>query len=278
MTLVPEEVKSCCASAYSSSAARWLLGDFFHPGGPELTSRLARALRVRAGNLVVDVASGPGTSAIQVALETGCEVIGVDLAAGSVAAATRRAEKAGLADHVRFVQGDAEALPLDNESADGVLCECALCTFPDKPTAAGQLVRVLKPGARVAISDITALPEELPPELTSLQAWVACIADARPLEEIASLLEDGGLVVETTERHDHQLAAMLDDVDARLRTARLLGVGLLSDRIAKGRELVAAAQESLARGLLGYAVVIARRPGTTGARRALRSNAGPGRG
>jgi len=261
MTLAPQEVKSCCASAYSSSAARWLLGDFFHPGGAELTSRLARALRVGAGNLVVDVASGPGASAIQVALQTGCDVIGVDLAAASVAAATRRAEKAGLSDCVRFVQGDAEALPLDDESADGVLCECALCTFPDKAMAAGQFVRVLKPGARVAISDITALPEDLPPELTSMQAWVACIADARPLEEIASLLEDGGLVVETTERHDHQLAAMLDDVDARLRTAGLLGVGLFSDGIAKGRELVVAAQESLARGLLGYAVVIARRPG-----------------
>jgi arsenite methyltransferase len=261
MTLAPEEVKSCCASAYSSSAARWLLGDVFHPGGPELTSRLAQALRVGAGHLVVDVASGPGTSAIQVALETGCDVIGVDLAAGSIAAATLRAEKAGLSDCVRFVQGDAEALPLDDESADGVLCECALCTFPDKAMAAGQLVRVLKPGARVAISDITALPEDLPAELTSMQAWVACIADARPLEEIASLLEDGGLVVETTERHDHQLAAMLNDVDARLRTARLLRVGLFSDHIAKGRELVAAAQESLARGLLGYAVVIARRPG-----------------
>jgi len=259
MTLAPEEVKSCCASAYSSSAARWLLGDSFHPGGPELTSRLARALRVGTGNLVVDVASGPGTSAIQVALETGCDVIGVDLAPGNVAAATRRAEKAALAHGVRFVQGDAEALPLDDESADGALCECALCTFPDKATAVRQVARILRPGARLALSDITALPDELPPQLTSLQAWVACIADARPLEEIAALLEDGGLVVETTERHDHQLAAMLDDVDARLRTARMLGLGLFNDRISKGRELVAVAQDSLARGLLGYAVVIARR-------------------
>lgn len=259
MTLAPEEVKACCATAYSSSAARWLLGDSFHPGGAELTLRLARALQVGPGDLVVDVASGPGTSALLTALDTGCDVVGIDLAADSVAAAARKAAKAGLSERVRFVQGDAEAIPLEDEAVDGAVCECALCTFPDKAMATRQLARVLKPGARVAISDVTAVREDLPPQLTGTQAWVACIADARPLEEIASLLEAAGLVVETTERHDRELGAMLHDVDARLRAARLLGIGLFN-RIAQGRELVAAAQDALARGALGYGVVVARRP------------------
>lgn len=215
---------------------------------------------VGSGDLVVDVASGPGTSALQVARETGCDVIGVDLATESVEAATLAAAKAGLAERVRFLRGDAESLPLADGTVDGAICECALCTFPDKPAAAREFARVLKPGARVAISDITASPSELPPELTSLQAWVACIADARPLDEIASLLEGGGLVVETTERHDDELGLMLDRVDARLRTARLLGVGLFGDGLENGRALVAAAQGALAEGLLGYAVVVARRP------------------
>lgn len=260
MTLAPEEVKSCCATAYSSAAARWLLGDAFHPGGARLTSRLARALRVGPGELVVDVASGPGTSALQVACDTGCDVIGVDLATESVAAATRAAASAGLSERVRFVQGDAEALPLADHSVDGALCECALCTFPDKAMAARQLTRVLRPGARVAISDITALPDALPPQLTTLQAWVACIADARSLDEIASLLEDGGLVVESTERHDRELKTMLDRIAARLDVAGMLGDGSLGERIDTGRELVTAAQHAVAGGVLGYAAVIARRP------------------
>jgi arsenite methyltransferase len=260
MTRPPDAVKSCCASAYSSPAASWLLGDSFHPGGAALTSRLVQALEVSPGGLVVDVASGPGTSAIQTARETGCRVVGVDLAAENVARAASAAERAGLSERVTFLAGDAEALPLEDEAADGALCECALCTFPDKPAAARELARVLKPGARAAISDITALRDELPPELTSMQAWVACIADARPLDEIAALLEHGGLAVEHTECHDDALAAMLDRIEARLKAARLLGAGLFTDGIARGRELVDAARASLGRGLLGYGVVVARRP------------------
>ena len=247
MTPAAEEIKSCCATAYSSAAARWLLGDSFHPGGAALTARLARALQVGPGRLVVDVASGPGTSALRVAHDTGCDVVGVDLAAGSVAAATQAAAKAELADRVRFIQGDAEALPLPDEAGDGVLCEFALCTFPDKATAAREFARVLRPGGRVAISDITASRADLPPALTSTQAWVACIADARPLDEIASLLQDAGLIVETTERHDDALVTMLDRIDARLKVARLLG-GVFGARVISAQELVAAAHEAVTAG------------------------------
>lgn len=259
MTLAAAEIKSCCATAYSSASARWLLGDSFHPGGAALTSRLARALQAAPGRLVVDVASGPGTSALQVARDTGCDVIGVDLARANVAAATQAAAKARLSGRVRFIHGDAEALPLEEGVADGVLCECALCTFPDKPIAARQFTRVLRRGGRVAISDITACHDGLPPALTSMQAWVACIADARPLDEIASLLEDGGLIVDTTERHDQALVEMLDRIDARLKVARLLRPALGAG-VTRARELVAAAKDSAAHGVLGYGVVIARRP------------------
>ena len=258
MTLAPDELKSCCATAYSSAAARWLLGDTFHPGGARITSRLARALQVGPGELVLDVASGPGTSALQVARDTGCDVIGVDLAAESVAAATRAAAAADLTGRVRFVQGDAELLPLADAAVDGALCECALCTFPDKAMAARQLARVLRPGARVAIADITAMPDELPTSLRSVQAWIACIADARPLDEIAALLEDAGLLVETTERHDHELQTMLDQIDARLKLAGVLGAAQVGHDVVTARELVTEAKDLLGRGVLGYAVVVAR--------------------
>ncbi len=255
MTLAPEEVKACCAAAYASDAARFLLGDSFHPGGAALTSRLIAALRVGPGATVVDVASGPGTSALQLVQETDCEVIGIDLSPESVAAATTAAAQAGLTGQVRFRRGDAEALPLPDASTDGALCECALCTFPGKEAAAAELLRVLRPGARLALADVTADPARLPAELTSLAGWIACIADARPLEEIAELLAGAGFTVEATERHDAALAKLLERVEARLRLARLL----LDGGVERGLELAAAAREALSGGALGYGVVIARR-------------------
>lgn len=255
MTLAPEELKSCCTAAYAAPAARWLLGDSFHPGGAELTSRLGASLQVCAGKTIVDVASGPGTSALQVAHETGCSVIGIDLSPESINAANVRAAEEGLDARVRFVRGDAEALPLDDCSVDGALCECSLCTFPDKAAAASELARVLRPSARLALSDVTAAPGRLPPGLASLEAWVACLAGAQPLEETADLLERAGFLLETVERWDDALGEMIDRVEARLRTARFF----VGDVVSRGLELTAAARDALDDGALGYGVVVARR-------------------
>lgn len=190
---------------------------------------------------------------MQVARETGCDVIGVELSPESVASATRRAAEAALDGRVRFVCGDAEALPLPDASADGALCECSLCTFPDKSAAASELARVLKPGARLALSDMTSVREQLPPELASLEAWIACLGGARPLEELAELLEGAGFAVESTERHDEALGELIERVEARLRAARFL----VGDTVSRGLELTAAAQEAVASETLGYAVLIA---------------------
>jgi arsenite methyltransferase len=257
------EIKSCCAAVYSSEAVHWLLGDGLHPGGEELTQRLARALEVGPGELVVDVGSGLGKSAVTIARATGCAVVGVDLSPANVGRAAARATAAGLAGRVRFLQGDAEALPLPDASVDGALSECSLCLVPDKRAAVREVARVLRPRARVAISDVTASPAELPAELRTLSAWTACLADARPLAELAELLEESGLVVEQLEEHDELLRTLVDRVENRLRFASLLGERLpagLGDGIAGGLLLVSAARRALDAGVVGYGAVYARRP------------------
>lgn len=256
--MIAADVKRCCADAYASAAARFLLGDTFHPGGAALTSRLARALRVGPGDVVADVASGPGTSALLLARETGCGVVGIDLSAALVESAERAAVEAGLGGRVRFVVGDAEALPLGDESVDGVLCECAFCTFPQQAAAAAEVARVLRPGARLVLSDVTADRGRLRPELDGLAAHVACLGGALPLGEIAALLEGAGLAVERCERHDPVLGTLLERVEARLRLARLVAPELPVD---DGLELVAVARAAMLDGLLGYASVLARKPG-----------------
>ena len=259
MTLAAEEVKACCASVYGSAAARYLLGERLHPGGAELTSRLIGALEAPRGQTLADIACGPGASALQLACETGCQVIGIDLSPQNVADAWRSAAEAGLTHRVSFTRGDAESLPLADASIDGALCECALCTFPDKAAAAAELARVLRPGARLALSDVT-VAGELPPELRTLAAWVACIADARSLAQIGALLEDAGLSVTRTETHEGALIDLLERVEVRVRAARVLAPEAVgAESVEWGLELLSAAREAVRDEKLGYAVVVAER-------------------
>jgi arsenite methyltransferase len=268
-TLSPDEVKSCCATLYESDWAKLLLGDSFHPGGVALTKHLGATLGLRAGMRVLDVAAGKGTSAIALAQEFGCDIVGVDLGPVNVRDATEAADRAGLAGRVRFERGDAERLPFADASFDAVICECAFCTFPDKRAAAGEFARVLRPGGRVGLSDLTRAGA-VPPELEGLLAWIACIADAQPLGSYVNYMAGAGLVVERVEAHDAALSQMVQGIKTKLLGAEIMVKlkkltlpGTIDFEAAKG--MVRAAASAIAEGKLGYAIVTAAKPNGDGA-------------
>ncbi len=150
-----EEIKSCCASLYESDFARLLLGDSFHPGGLPLTRRLGEKLGLRAGQHVLDVAGGKGDSAIFLAQTFGCHVVGIDFSNENTKESLARAREAGVEEIVSFERGDAERIAFPDASFEALICECAFCTFPDKRAAAEEFARVLKPGGRVGLTDLT---------------------------------------------------------------------------------------------------------------------------
>ncbi|WP_282695986.1 methyltransferase domain-containing protein [Streptomyces sp. CC208A] len=255
-----DQVKSCCAAAYSSDAVALLLGDAYHPGGTALTRRLADGLGLAPGARVLDVASGRGTTALLLADAYGCEVDGVDYAPANTALAQGAAQAAGLADRARFTTGDAERLPYPDGVFDAVVCECALCTFPDKSRAASEFARVLRPGGRLGLTDVTADADRLPPGLTGLGARIACVADARPLRRYAEILAAAGLRTERTERHDGAMLRMIDQIEARLNLlrmtapTRLAATGLDPDA---APAVLRAARTAVTDGVLGYALLVA---------------------
>jgi len=265
----PEALKGCCAAAYSTDLVALLLGDSYHPGGLALTRRLADATGIGPGNDVLDVASGRGTSALLLARERGARAVGVDLSAANVALATGAADAAGLTGQVRFEVGDAERLPVADASIDTVLCECALCTFPDKTTAVAEIARVLRPGGSVGITDVTVDPGRLPAELSTLGAWIACVADARPAVGYAALLTGAGLRVTGIERHDSTIGRLIDQIEARLEFLRLTAPRRLQANgvdQSRTRETLAAARRAVSDGVLGYVLIVAHKPdpATTG--------------
>jgi SAM-dependent methyltransferase len=256
----PDDLKACCARSYQQDVVALILGESYHPGGLELTRRLARSLHLRPGERVLDVASGPGSTAFLLADEFGVEVDGVDLGEGSVAKAVAGAGERGVADRVRFHVGDAESLPFPDASFDAVVSECAFCTFPDKPTAAAEMARVLRPGGRVGITDVALDPERLAEELRSMAGWVACLADARPLEEYVAILGAAGLRTTLTESHDEALAEMIRAVDDRLVALRMLKLAALeSIDFDVARDRTAMAARAVADGIAGYKLLVARK-------------------
>ncbi len=255
------DVKSCCASVYENQIVQFLLDGQLHPGGEVLTRNLLELAGVEEGDRVLDVASGAGDTALLIASEIGCEVVGIDFSQSLVEQASEAAAAAGLADRVTFVKADAHELPFSAAEFDVVVSECSLCTFEDKDSAVKEMRRVLKEAGRLAISDVTTDVEELPELLRGTASQVMCVADALTLEGYEELFQNNGLELIAVERHDEELLKMVGRVEARLRVARMLDSDELEpmrNDIDTGIEMARLARESIAEERLGYAAIVSR--------------------
>jgi arsenite methyltransferase len=257
------EVKQCCARVYETDTAKLLLGDSFHPGGLKLTARLGELLRLTEASRVLDVASGKGTSAIFLAERFACEVVGIDYSEQNAEQANRDAAVKALGQRLTFQQGDAESLAFTDGAFDAIVCECAFCTFPDKSRAAHEFARVLRPGGRVGLSDLTRGPE-LPQELAGLLAWVSCIADAQQIEKYAHYLRSAGFSVEAVESHDEALSEMVQQIQGKLFAADVMSglkkIELPEFNFSEASRMAKAALSAIEAGQLGYAIIMAEKP------------------
>ena len=262
--LSPTAIKQCCAAVYDSEAVKLLVGDSLHPGGAELTIRLGRILNLGPQARVLDIAAGRGTSAITLATQFGCEVIGVDYSPRNIAAAERAASACSLGAKLAFYCGDAERLPFTDSSFDAIVCECALCTFPNKQSAAAEFARVLRVGGRLGLSDLTR-QGALPAELESLVSWIACIADARPLADYLTLLAASGLEILTTEEHNGALLDLASQIRTRLLVAevaiRLNTLVVPGLDIARVKDFTRHAVNAIRTSKIGYAIIAAAKAG-----------------
>lgn len=247
--------KERCASFYGDPIVSLVLGDRFHPGGSELTDRVADLLGLTRGQRVLDAASGTGATAIQLAREWGVSVVGVDLSEALVGLARRRAEEAGVGGTVRFERGDVERLDPGQGPFDAVICECALCTFPSASAALSGFGRILAPGGRLALADVTVDPTRLPDALIGPVGRIVCLAGARPMAAYADLLEDAGFRLEHVERHDGAVLELVDHIADRIPLIRSV-IGSVVD-VGVVERYVALAREAVESGVIGYALYVA---------------------
>ncbi len=160
-------------------------------GNPTATANL------REGETVVDLGSGGGLDVFLASVKVGStgRAIGIDMTPEMIDLARRNAEKrqaAGGLANVEFHLATIDALPLGDSMVDCVISNCVINLASDKRAVFREIARVLKPGGRLAVSDI-ALKRELPRELgNDLMAYVGCIAGAIPIEEYRQGLIEAG--------------------------------------------------------------------------------------
>lgn len=156
-------------------------------GNPTATAKL------RPGEVVVDLGSGGGLDVFLAAKKVGPtgKVIGIDMTPAMIERARANAAKQGIAN-VEFHLATIDDLPLPDGSVDCVISNCVINLAADKNAVLREIFRVLKPGGRVAVSDI-ALKKVLPPEVGSdLLAYVGCVAGAIPIDEYVAGLKAAG--------------------------------------------------------------------------------------
>ena len=193
------DVAASCGDAYTAAelaSVGMTPGASLGCGNPTLLTDL------RPGETVLDLGSGAGLDVLLSArrVSPGGHAYGVDMTDEMLAVARANQAKAGVTN-ATFLKGTIEALPLPDAAVDVVLSNCVINLAADKSAAIGEAFRVLRPGGRLAVSDMIALEEMTPEAKRNLDLWAGCISGTISRDDyIGELRRAGfkGIEVEVT--------------------------------------------------------------------------------
>ncbi len=159
---------------------------------------------LKPGETVLDLGSGGGFDCFLAARAVGKDgyVIGVDMTPEMITKARENSEKARF-DNLEFRLGEIENLPVPDQSVDVIISNCVINLSPQKPKVYKEAFRVLKPGGRLAISDVVAVTR-LPDEVKKNMAlYTGCVAGASSIDDLKSILDEAGFTnirIESTDK------------------------------------------------------------------------------
>jgi arsenite methyltransferase len=185
---------------------------------------------LRAGDRVVDLGSGSGTDAFLAARQVGAdgEVVGVDMTDAQLAKARRLAARDGYA-HATFERGYIENAPVADGWADAVISNGVINLCSDKAAVFHEIARMLKPGGRMAISDIVTDRPLTEAIVCDVNLWASCIGGAMQRDDYRDAIEAAGLEVQTVQENP-QYEFISDSAQGATGTFGVKSVSILATR------------------------------------------------
>jgi len=216
-----------------------LLDGPLHPGGEAATEALLDRAAVGEGTRLLDVGCGGG-HALVLARERGARAVGVDRDPGGEG----------------VLRGEMTRLPIDSGSVDAVLAECVLC-LSDLDRGLAEARRVLAPGGRLALSDVTV--EGDPPDVPAPMAEALCLGGRGGRDHLVERVEAAGFAATDVREHREDLLAMRDRLAGSLDYEGLLAA--LGERgrewLAAVERVEAAVEDAVEDGRVGYVSLVA---------------------
>jgi arsenite methyltransferase len=197
---------SCCgaSSAISSGCADPITSNLYDPSQADQIPEEAllaslgcgnptALAKLNAGEVVLDLGSGGGIDVLLSAKRVGSagKAYGLDMTDEMLALANDNKRKAGI-DNVEFLKGEIEHIPLPDNSVDVIISNCVINLSADKDSVLREAFRVLKPGGRLAVSDVVTRGDMLPEIRKNVLLWVGCVAGALEESEYRSKLASAG--------------------------------------------------------------------------------------
>ncbi len=220
---ITSQSSSCCSAFYEQDWVRHLAEDIFHPGGEELTNKTVAAMNLPAGAAIADLGCGTGTTAMMLARYHDFRVSAVDISAVNIERAVQRMGPGHAT--VRFCRADAHQLPFNDAELDGIIAECTFSLFSEQETVLEEIRRVLKPGGKLAITDM-ATSGALPGDIAGVLAPWTCLADAVDEETYLEMFAAAGFRIQTMA---DESAGLISLVRMLKRKLLLLGAGALAN-------------------------------------------------